>query len=133
MTITDVKIILSDPDNKHRHLKAYASIVIDQLFTVHELKVIESRQGGLAVHMPSRKITDYCPDCSGKNVLVARYCGDCGRRLADNRRWRDAKGNLITHIRTAHPLKSESRFQIEDAVLQAYRQAAAARIAQAVA
>ncbi len=52
MTITDVRIRLIEGESR---LKAIVSIVIDGAFAVHELRIIEGREG-LFVAMPSKKI-----------------------------------------------------------------------------
>lgn len=52
MTITDVRIRLIEGESR---LKAVASIVIDGAFAIHELRIIEGREG-LFVAMPSKKI-----------------------------------------------------------------------------
>ena len=54
MKITDVRVrILST----NKRLKGVASITIDDAFAVHELRIIEGREG-LFVAMPSRKVSD---------------------------------------------------------------------------
>jgi len=52
MEITDVRIKKVVTDNK---LKAIASITIDGVFVVHDLRVIEGKDG-LFVAMPSKKM-----------------------------------------------------------------------------
>lgn len=52
MTITDVRIRLIEGESR---LKAIVSIVIDGAFAVHELRIIEGREG-LFVAMPSKKV-----------------------------------------------------------------------------
>ncbi|MCB9498472.1 MAG: septation regulator SpoVG [Bacillales bacterium] len=52
MTITEVRIKKVDGDNR---LKAIAAITIDNSFVVHELRIIEGRNG-LFVAMPSKKM-----------------------------------------------------------------------------
>ena len=64
-------------------MKAIASVTFDDEFVVHDIKVIEGRNG-LFIAMPSRKMSD----------------GD----------FRDI----------AHPLLSETRNRIKDAILNAY-------------
>ncbi len=54
MLITDVRIRLIEGGSR---LKAIASIVIDGVFAVHELRIIEGREG-LFVAMPSKKISE---------------------------------------------------------------------------
>ena len=50
--ITDVKIRLVNTENSK--LRAVASIVIDECFAVHDIKIIEGETGEL-IAMPSRK------------------------------------------------------------------------------
>lgn len=54
MNITDVRIRLVNNDEK---LKAVASITIDGEFVVHELKVINGKDGYF-LSMPRRKVND---------------------------------------------------------------------------
>lgn len=51
MTITEVRIKKVDSGN---NLRAIAAITIDGVFVVHEIRVIEGRDG-LFIAMPSRK------------------------------------------------------------------------------
>ena len=54
MNITDVRIRLVNNDEK---LKAVASITIDNEFVVHDLKVIDGKDGYF-LSMPRRKVHD---------------------------------------------------------------------------
>ncbi len=54
MNITDVRIRKVAKDSK---MKAVVSITIDDVFVVHDIKVIEGEKG-LFIAMPSRKSTD---------------------------------------------------------------------------
>lgn len=54
MTITNVKIRMIEGETR---LKAVASITIDDEFVVHELRIIEGKDG-MFVAMPSRTIND---------------------------------------------------------------------------
>lgn len=84
LKISDVRIrIVKKDDNK---LKAVASITIDECFVVHDIKVIEGREG-LFISMPSRKT----PDGEYKDIV--------------------------------HPINTETREQIRDAILAAYEKA----------
>ena len=80
MNITDVRNRKVGEEGK---MKAIASVTFDDEFVVHDIKVIEGRNG-LFIAMPSRKMSD----------------GD----------FRDI----------AHPLLSETRNRIKDAILNAY-------------
>jgi stage V sporulation protein G len=54
MKITDVRVRCIEGQNR---LKAVASITIDSVFAVHELRIIEGNNG-LFVAMPSRQSSD---------------------------------------------------------------------------
>ena len=54
MNITDVRIRLLDNE---RAMKAVVSITIDDVFVVHDIKVIEGERG-LFIAMPSRRSSD---------------------------------------------------------------------------
>lgn len=55
MKITDVRIrLVTKEDSK---LKAVASITIDECFVVHDIKVIEGKEG-FFISMPSKKTPD---------------------------------------------------------------------------
>lgn len=54
MKITDVRIKKVEAENR---LRAVASITIDNCFAVHELRIIEGKEG-LFVAMPSRQVGD---------------------------------------------------------------------------
>ena len=53
MKITDIRVKIIDKEDAK--LKCVASMVFDEVFVVHDVKVIESNDG-LFVVMPSRKI-----------------------------------------------------------------------------
>lgn len=54
MNITDVRIRKVDKEGK---MKAVVSITIEDVFVVHDIKVIEGEKG-LFIAMPSRKASD---------------------------------------------------------------------------
>ena len=80
MQITDVRVRKVTSQNK---MKAIASITIDDVFVVHDIKVIESDKG-LFIAMPSRKTLN-------------------GQ-----------------HKDIAHPINSDTRKKIEDAIFEKY-------------
>lgn len=82
MRITEVRAKRVNGENR---LVGIAAITIDECFVVHELRIIEGKDG-LFVAMPSRKM----PNGEFKDV--------------------------------AHPINTETRSQIEAAVLDAYNQ-----------
>ena len=54
MNITDIRVRKVDRDGK---LKAVASITIDDVFVVHDIKIIEGAQGPF-IAMPSKQAQD---------------------------------------------------------------------------
>ncbi len=118
MNITEVRVKLTEA--KKNRLQAFCSITIDDDFVVRDLKVIEGHKGAF-VAMPSRKLTERCPKCGGKNHLMAQYCNDCGVKL-DEKRASKSAGRLKLHADTAHPINSACREEIQEKVLVAYRE-----------
>ena len=82
MKITDVRIRLKDEPK----LKAIADITIDECFVVHDIKVIEGKEGNF-IQMPNKKTAD------------GSYKDIC------------------------HPIVTETREMIKQAVLESYNQA----------
>lgn len=118
VNITEVRVKLTEA--KKNRLQAFCSITIDDDFVVRDLKVIEGHKGAF-VAMPSRKLTERCPKCGGKNHLMAQYCNDCGVKL-DEKHASKATGRLKLHADTAHPINSDCREKIQEKVLEAYRE-----------
>ncbi len=54
MQITDVRVRLVDRESK---MKAVVSITIDDVFVIHDIKVIDGEKG-LFIAMPSRRTSD---------------------------------------------------------------------------
>lgn len=54
MQITDVRVRMKGNDSK---MKAIASITIDDVFVIHDIKVIDGEKG-MFIAMPSRKAGD---------------------------------------------------------------------------
>lgn len=82
MKISDVRIRLVEKDGSK--LKAVASITIDECFVIHDIKIIEGKEG-FFISMPSRKT----PDGEYRDIV--------------------------------HPINTETREQIIDAILKAYQ------------
>jgi stage V sporulation protein G len=133
--ITEVRVKLV-PQGRDK-LRAFCSITIDHQFVIRDLKVIESPSGAF-VAMPSRKLTARCPRCGGKNHFRARYCNDCGNRLAgespvggaharggslpDRGKTPAAKTRFRYHADVAHPINSVCREMIQGRVLEVYHE-----------
>lgn len=119
MEITEVRVRLAE--RKQDRLRAFCSVTFDDAFVIRDVKVIQGDQG-LFVAMPSRKLTDRCPSCSTKNQLRARHCSECGAKLAENRAELDDRGRPRLYVDIAHPVNTEARERIEQAVLVAYKE-----------
>jgi stage V sporulation protein G len=117
--ITEVRIKLVQDNNER--LQAFCSVTFDDAFVVRDLKIIEGTKGSF-VAMPSRKLTDRCPQCGSKNHLRARYCNQCGGKLNEDRAVRDADGRAKLHADIAHPINSACREVIQNAVIRAYNE-----------
>lgn len=120
MEITEVRIKLMDGNGEDR-LLGFCSITIDHAFVVRDLKIIRGTKGAF-VAMPSRKLTDRCPGCGGKNQLRAAYCNYCGRSLADDRSFKQPDGKAKLYADIAHPIHSDCRDLIQEEVIKAYEQ-----------
>jgi stage V sporulation protein G len=118
MKITEVRVKLVS--NKDARLQAFCSITIDNEFVVRDIKVIEGASG-VFVAMPSRKMTDHCDKCGGKNHLRAKFCNNCGAKLKDNRARKDVKGRMKLHADIAHPINAECRKRIQEKVTAAFK------------
>lgn len=119
MKITEVRVKLMD--NKDDRLKAFCSVTLDDEFVIRDIKIIQGGKG-FFVAMPSRKMSDHCDKCGGKNHLRARYCNNCGAALKDNRAKKDFKGRMKLHVDIAHPINVECRKTFLEKVSNAYKE-----------
>ena len=117
MEISEVRVKLIE--NKDDRLKAFCSVTFDNEFVVRDIKIIEGTSGYF-VAMPSRKMSDHCDKCGGKNHLKARFCNNCGAKLAEERAKKDMKGRIKLHADIAHPINAECRTRIQDTVTKAF-------------
>ena len=117
MVITEVRIKLCEENNER--LLAFCSVTFDNAFVVRDLKIIEGTKG-VFVAMPSRKLTDRCGRCGGKNHLRARFCNQCGTRQDEQRAMRATDGRAKLHADIAHPIHSGARELIQSAVVEAF-------------
>ena len=118
MHITEVrvKLLLSQRDK----LRAFASMTVDDCIVIRDIKIIDGAKG-LFVAMPSRKLCDRCPSCAAKNHIRARYCNDCGARLAEERGEMDERGRPRLYADISHPINQEARDLVQQAVLRAFQ------------
>lgn len=116
--ITEVRIkLMDDPQER---LQAFCSITFDTCFVIRDLKIIEGAKGSF-VAMPSRKLTDRCPQCHSKNHLRSLYCNQCGARLQEDRAAKDDDGRAKLYADIAHPINSRCREMIQAHVLSAFK------------
>lgn len=119
MRITEVRVRLVSDRNER--LKAFCCMTIDGEFVVRDIKIIEGTKG-LFVAMPSRKITDHCPRCGGKNPLRAKYCNECGAALTAGKFAQAPTVSDKLHADVAHPINSACRAAIQKAIVAAYEE-----------
>ncbi len=119
MEISEVRVKMVA--NKDDRLKAFCSMTLDNAFVIRDVKVIEGT-GGLFVAMPSRKMSDHCEKCGGKNHLRAKYCNNCGVALSENRARQDVKGRMKLHADIAHPINAQCRRNIQETIVAAYEE-----------
>jgi stage V sporulation protein G len=117
MQVTEVRIkLMSDPQDR---LLAFCSLTFDACFVIRDLKIIRGTKGPF-VAMPSRKLTDRCPRCGGKNTLRSAFCNHCGRKLPESRALRSPDGRAKLYADIAHPINSECRDQIQHKIVESY-------------
>lgn len=119
MEITEVRVKLVR--NADDRLKAFCSMTLDDEFVVRDIKVIEGTDGYF-VAMPSRKMSDHCDGCGGKNHLRAKFCNTCGRLLAINRIRKNVRGKMKFHADIAHPINAQCRLRIQERVVIAFKE-----------
>lgn len=119
MEISEVRVKLIA--NKDDRLKGFCSMTLDNDFVVRDIKVIEGTSG-LFVAMPSRKMSDHCNQCGGKNHLRAKFCNNCGGALSENRARQDVKGRMKLHADIAHPINAECRRTIQETIVAAFEE-----------
>jgi len=116
MEITEVRVKLIDSENDR--LRAFCSMTIDNCFVVRDIKVIDGIDGLFAA-MPSKKVSEHCR-CGAKNYLRANFCSNCGKKLNKTHPEKKGKPRVSPHSDIAHPINTECRDIIQQAVLEAY-------------
>ena len=119
MEISEVRVKLVN--NQDDRLKAFCSMTLDNEFVVRDIKIIEG-SGGLFVAMPSRKMSDHCSKCGGKNHLRSKFCSNCGTKLPDSRMKQDMQGRVKLHADIAHPINAGCRKKIQDTIITAFHE-----------
>ncbi len=119
MEITEVRVKLMEEPGER--LQAFCSITFDDAFVVRDLKIIEGASGPF-VAMPSRKLTNHCPQCGCKNHMRAAYCNQCGVRLREQTMHKDDDGRAKLYADIAHPINPTCREMIQNRVIEAFEQ-----------
>jgi stage V sporulation protein G len=102
-------------------VRAYATVVLDDCFVVHDLKVLDLR-GRLVTVMPQRPSRDLCPKCSAKNDLHFGYCHHCGTYLGSDRIKIEPDGERSPkRFDVAHPISRSCRALFDEAIFTEYR------------
>jgi len=124
MEITEVRIFPKEGANNK--LRAYATITIDNVFVVRNIKIIEGKSG-LFIAMPSRKIKESCPKCNHKNAIRSKFCNECGVQLPAHVQPVPATPEVEHDLRQsehkdiAHPITVQAREYIQKKILDAYQ------------
>jgi len=117
MKITEVRVTLIT--SRDERLKAYCSITLDNEFVIRDIKIIEGANGYF-VAMPSRKMSDHCAQCGGKNHLKAKFCNSCGAPLPDSRAKKEPNGRGKLHADIAHPINVKCRQNMQQRIVAAF-------------
>lgn len=115
MQITDIKITPVQNDK----LKAYVSVVFDTCFVVHDIKIIKTFKG-LYVCMPSKRSQIDCPVCKQKIPGGSMFCQMCGASVPVSIGSSVQQHNKNEFRDIAHPITTEFRKTISDAVMNKY-------------
>ena len=106
-------------DGEGDQVLAHCVIELDNAWIVRDIRLLRGKpERGPFVAMPNRKYTDLCPQCHVRNALDAKYCEQCGLKR-DEGRIRDRK----LFLDMIFPKNSESRAQLEEAVIGKYKAA----------
>ncbi len=114
VNITNVHLQLCDENN--RRLRAYCSLVFDDAFVVHNIRIIE-KNGELLMAMPSRKVTEKCRLCGINNSIDSTFCAGCGKRFDDQHELYTKK----VHVDVVHPINADFRSTLEERIFKEYR------------
>ncbi len=128
MEVTEVRIRVVQEEGQEK-LRAFATVTLDACFVIREVKVIEGDRG-LFVAMPSRKAMDRCRECGARNAVGSNFCNACGRRLPRSTQT-PTRSREKMYLDVAHPVNSDCRRMIHEAVIGEYqRELEAGRAAQ---
>lgn len=113
MEITSISLMI--PKAICDNLRAYATITIDNMIMIHDIRLIE-KEGVMFIAMPNRHRHKHCKNCNYKNPVDGRFCTQCGKSLPPYVKEIDGR---IT-VDTVHPIHNQARDFITDAIIAAY-------------
>lgn len=119
MKITEIRVFLKDSSMGDGKLKAFATVTFDSVFVVRDLKIIEGKTGRF-VAMPSSRLTFPCPKCRKKNYPCSKFCTECGANLVELNFVQRCDVAKAEHHDIAHPITSDMRKYLQNAILKAY-------------
>lgn len=114
MNITEIRVQLAK--GTASGLVASCSVTFDDELVVHEVKIIETFNHRLVVSMPAKSVMIKCEDCWYRNPFAQRYCGGCGKK----RPYTPIPSDERRYFNMAHPINSDFRYDLEEAILEAY-------------
>lgn len=120
MRITEAHVkLVAEHFSQNGRLLAFATVVIDDCLAIHDIKLIAHR-GGIMVAMPSRKITEPCPECFGKNWIRVKFCNWCGANV--RRKGEPLPDTVDSYLDVAHPITQEFRNYLAGVILRVYEE-----------
>lgn len=100
---------------------AFAKIVVDDCFVVHDIKIIKGLIGYI-VCMPDKRFRYRCSSCTRKCDFDSNYCKYCGNEFE---RPLDIP---FTYLDVCHPITKESREYVDKTIIAALNKALACRV-----
>lgn len=99
---------------------AYADITINDGFVVHGVRIVKlnNDKNKLLVCMPSKPHQLSCKNCSHRNPITSKFCGQCGTKM----HYEDVERQYMD---IAHPIKQDVRKVIEESVIKEYNKSCA--------
>jgi len=114
--VTEVSLTLAPSNVEERDgILAFARIVLGDCFAVKDIKMMR-REGKVFLGMPSRKITDRCQKCGGKNAILDAFCNQCGQKREP------PQENRRLFADSAYPINREFRQCLEEAIGRKYNE-----------
>lgn len=126
MELTEVRIDIPSrrykEDDRRNALLACYSLVFDEELVIHSVKLIKGEKGEFLC-MPCEKKHDHCTECWSKNHITAKYCNQCGVKLAENRMEGlpvGRNGQIKIYHDLVHPLTNDLRDYVLRECMESY-------------